>query len=670
MTLHEASRNPEADTEDVSTMSIERDPHPRREQLAAFDAGQLAPAEREAIERHLAACPLCGRELDTLPEHPFVALVRASAEAHPASTLDTPMPASLGVPDALARHPRYRILGVLGEGGMGLVYKAVHRVLDRVVALKVLHRRFTDHPDFIERFRQEARALARLSHPHIALAYDAEHAGDLHFLVMEYVPGMSLDRVAAQRGPLPVAEACDYVRQAALGLQHAFEHGLIHRDVKPQNLMRTPAGQIKVLDFGLVHLARESGEEATPPSATFAGTPDYSAPEQARDPDNADIRADVYALGGTFHFLLTGQPPFLGGSALQKMLAHQDRPPRPVSEFRADVPDPLLALLERMLAKDRAERPATPVEVARALAAFAGVAEEPSASRTAAPPLRRRWLWLSAAVALVAAAGVGLMLTWPHPSLPPPTSNPAPASAEPLELATAEQLAARKRERREQILTWLRQNTAVKLRDRIIQQAARAIDQDFDRLDGIQLLLGRRLTLSGQATLLAANPGCFFVSSLTAEQARALDLKEIGSQTLICRAPPRLRRAVPRVRLSQLRIDPAGELAPDRKITGSVAYEVYGPALSPPFAVRFTFYSDKGRRCSGLAWFKDRDLSGDGTLAFAHPLPGGLENQPAGPFVLFADVVVTRGQRGDYVVESVAVAVLVEVIPPQKPLAP
>lgn len=656
-------------------MSIERNLHPNREQLTAFDTGRLAPSEREAIERHLAACPLCGRELDTLPEDPFVSLVRAAAESHPSSTSDTPTPELSGVPDALARHPRYRILGVLGEGGMGVVYKAVHRVLDRVVALKVLHRRFTDHPDFIERFRREAWALARLSHPHIALAHDAEQAGDLHFLVVEYVPGMSLDRVVAERGPLPVAEACDYVRQAALGLQHACEHGLIHRDVKPQNLMRTLAGQIKVLDFGLVHLARESGEEATPPpSGTFAGTPDYTAPEQARDPNAADARADVYGLGCTLYFLLTGRPPFPEGTVLAKLLAHQDRPPPSPTDSRSDVPAALTELIERMLAKEPAERPPSAAEVARLLAPFADPADTPS---TLPVRKRRRWKWVvAAATILFAAGGIGEFVrrlfvpskaTVPVVEVPGSEST-AQGPTENLALETPEQLATRKRERREQILTWLRQNTAVKPRAPILEKAAQQIDRDFDRMDGIRLLLGRQLTLSGQAALLTANPGGFFVFSLTAEQAQALDLEENGSRRLIWSAPPHARRAVPRVRLSQLRIDAAGELALDRKITGSVAYEVRGSAVPPPFAVRLTFYSDKGQRCSSLAWFKDSDLNGSGTLTFAPPFPGGPEDRPAGPFALFVDIC-TNGE-GLLIAESDAVAALLSPAPPAKSLTP
>ena len=177
-----------------------------------------------------------------------------------------PRPDGGAAPKELADHPRYRVLGLLGAGGMGAVYKAEHRLMERPVALKVIRRGLTDDPAAAERFRREVKAAARLSHPHIVRAYDAEQAGDLHFLVMEFVEGTDLARLVAGQGPLPVARACEYARQAALGLQHAFEHGMVHRDIKPQNLMLTPDGQVKVLDFGLARFVSESAPSPPTPS--------------------------------------------------------------------------------------------------------------------------------------------------------------------------------------------------------------------------------------------------------------------------------------------------------------------------------------------------------------------------------------------------------------------
>src|SRR5262249_36435798 len=159
--------------------------------------------------------------------------------------------ADVEAPADLADHPRYRLLGVLGVGGMGKVFKAEHRLMARVVALKVIHQHLLAERAAVERFRLEVRAAARLAHPNIVTAHDAEQAGVAHFLVREHGEGETLDRILNRRGPLPVALACDLVRQAALGLQHAHERGMVHRDLKPSNLIVTPAGELKILDFGL-----------------------------------------------------------------------------------------------------------------------------------------------------------------------------------------------------------------------------------------------------------------------------------------------------------------------------------------------------------------------------------------------------------------------------------
>src|SRR5947207_5840873 len=197
-----------------------------------------------------------------------------------------------------ANDPRYRLLGVIGSGGMGTVYKAEHLLMGRTVALKVIHRNLTDNPAAIERFPREVRAAARLSHPNIVTAYDADQASGLHFLVMEYVEGKTLDRVLAEQGPVPVTLACDWIRQVALGLRHAHERGMVHRDIKPHNLMLTTANPVpggpavpvvKVMDFGLARLAHEGASEAglTAENALI-GTADYIAPEQVQDAHHAD----------------------------------------------------------------------------------------------------------------------------------------------------------------------------------------------------------------------------------------------------------------------------------------------------------------------------------------------------------------------------------------------
>src|SRR5207302_988399 len=212
------------------------------------------------------------------------------------------------------------------------------------------------------------KAASRLAHPNIVTAYDADQAGDAHFLVMELVEGMSLDRVVAAEAPLPVARACDYVRQAALGLQHAFEFGMIHRDIKPHNLMRTPQGQVKILDFGLALFAQETISPtgiilpgAGPVSDLTAcgaimGTPDYIAPEQIQDPHRADIRADIYSLGCTLYQLLGGRVPFPEGNVMEKLKSHASRTPAALRELRPEVPVELEEVVMKMLAKEPKDR--------------------------------------------------------------------------------------------------------------------------------------------------------------------------------------------------------------------------------------------------------------------------------------------------------------------------
>jgi serine/threonine protein kinase len=322
------------------------------------------------------------------------------------------------VPAALVDHPRYRVLELLGRGGMGIVYKVEHRLMERPVALKVVNHHLTTDPAAVERFRREVKAAARLRHPNIVTAYDAEQAGDTHFLVMEFVEGISLAHLVKERGPLPVAQACDFVRQAALGLQYAHEQGMVHRDIKPHNLMVTRAtdgqsgGLVKVLDFGLARFAVESlpanqllaadgaAWSATLPEAltkvgTIMGTPDYMAPEQARDAHTADIRADIYSLGCTLYYLLAGQVPFTEASALGKIQGHLERSPRPLTVVRRDVPTGLQRVLERMMAKDPAQRYQTPSDAASALTPFVGRQRALSA-----------WQWLVVAVGLFTVAGL------------------------------------------------------------------------------------------------------------------------------------------------------------------------------------------------------------------------------------------------------------------------
>src|SRR5579884_3143238 len=236
-------------------------PHPSVDKLRTFGLGQLGEPEVTLIEEHVSHCDACCRTLAEVRADTFVDILRSSSEVvsgtdaseAPTMAADEPValevgdktsadstaaPAMIDLPPELLQHPRYRVLALLGRGGMGAVYKAEHRLMERVVALKVMTRTLLGSEATVNRFHREVKAAARLSHPNIVAAYDAEQAGDVHFLVMEYVEGTDLARWLAERGPLPVEEACEYARQCAAGLQHAHEHGMIHRDIKPHNLMR------------------------------------------------------------------------------------------------------------------------------------------------------------------------------------------------------------------------------------------------------------------------------------------------------------------------------------------------------------------------------------------------------------------------------------------------
>jgi tRNA A-37 threonylcarbamoyl transferase component Bud32 len=377
--------------------------HPSPADLAAFAAGQLADADARAVAAHLESCPDC-RRAAAAPGPSSGTHVRGAPPARPRSGTKLPggpAPAHApagpppGLPPELAHHPRYLILRELGRGGMGVVYQARQTVMDRPVVIKVISQSLLDRPDALERFRREVRAAAQLAHPNIVTAYDAEQAGDLHFLVMEFVEGQSLDQVLRRKGPLPVTHACAYVRQAALGLQHAFEKGMVHRDIKPQNLMLTPKGQVKILDFGLAKVVSENRpQQALTAMNSYMGTPEYSAPEQATDPRSADIRADVYSLGCTLYCLLAGHPPFQEDTAVKTILAHLQQEPRPLPELRPEVAPELWQVVARLLAKDPARRYQTPAEVAQALAPFSKPGTKtappaaPAGQRTALPPAK------------------------------------------------------------------------------------------------------------------------------------------------------------------------------------------------------------------------------------------------------------------------------------------
>jgi serine/threonine-protein kinase len=307
----------------------------------------------------------------------------------------------------------YLILERLGEGGMGMVFKARHLHMDRIVALKVIREEHVADPEAVRRFHQEIRAAAKLHHPNIVMAFDADQVGNTHFFVMEYVDGIDLAKLVKEQGPLPVRNACEYIRQAALGLQHAFERNMVHRDIKPANLLVTRASlagreppMVKILDMGLARL-RGPNINAThlTQAGKLVGTPDYIAPEQARNSSKIDIRADLYSLGCTFYAILAGRVPFPGGTGVEKVIRHQMADATPVEKLRKEVPPAVGAVVRKLMAKRPADRYQTPAEVANVLSLLLGAPDlTPGPLRaiplTTTPPPGRVEAVLPVAIAL------------------------------------------------------------------------------------------------------------------------------------------------------------------------------------------------------------------------------------------------------------------------------
>jgi serine/threonine protein kinase len=302
---------------------------------------------------------------------------------------------------------QYRILDQLGRGGMGRVFKAEHKAMKRLVALKVLTPKFLQSDRARELFHREAQAAARLVHPNVVAAFDAGEADGHYFLVLEYVDGPNLDQLVRKQGPLPVGLACEYIMQTANGLQAAHSLGMVHRDIKPANLLvqrwdprhtdpsdvpEHSPGVVKISDFGLARLHSPVAGSAPIDLAgticikqnTVMGTPDFLSPEQARDLHSTDIRSDLYSLGCTFYYLLAGQVPFPGGTALEKLICHNAEEPVPLENIRSDVPAEVIEILQKLIRKHPEERFQTPRELAEALEPH--TTEDASPWKTPAPP--------------------------------------------------------------------------------------------------------------------------------------------------------------------------------------------------------------------------------------------------------------------------------------------
>ncbi len=266
----------------------------------------------------------------------------------------------------------YKLLDLLGVGGMGWVYQATNTTTGDKVALKVLLEQFKHDRGMLARFQQEARAGLRLNHPNIVRTHKLGTAGGSHYMIMDLVEGPSLLEVLLRKKRLPWGQACDFARQAALGLHHAHQHGLVHRDVKPQNLLIESSGRVKLLDFGLAMILEgETGDEFSMAMIfghESVGTAAYMAPEQAEDSLSVDARSDVYSLGCTLFASLTGDTPFPERSVTDLQKSHRARAPRSVRDFAPSIPDGVAQVVAKMLAKNRDDRFASAAEAAEALA--------------------------------------------------------------------------------------------------------------------------------------------------------------------------------------------------------------------------------------------------------------------------------------------------------------
>jgi serine/threonine protein kinase len=430
-------------------MSTRNKQHPSSLHLAALALGKLKPEMAAEVQSHLEYCGDCRRYVSDTPPDELAKVLRevttrpaadqnTAASALSATIAGSPSPggkkqatdlelrpstpsriehavSASDVPHDLFVQTKYRILRVLGRGGMGTVYEGEHLRMQRPVAIKVINPDLVDQPQALMRFEEESKAVALLNHENIARAYDAESFGKLQALIMEFVRGQTLSEILKARKRLSSMDACRCIRQAMLGLQHAFEKGLVHRDLKLQNLMlERSSGKIKILDFGLAKTRERQGKELTGANKIM-GTLEYMAPEQWRDCATADIRADIYSLGCSLYYLIAGVLPFEREGLLELHEAHLKETPKPLHEICADVPRELSDLVASMLAKDPSARPQTPREVAEALlpfarggATFSSVsALEPQAKSVPVGRRLNKRMWGGIAATLLALVGIG-----------------------------------------------------------------------------------------------------------------------------------------------------------------------------------------------------------------------------------------------------------------------
>ncbi len=351
--------------------------HPDASLLEAYALGKVSPPASDTLAVHLETCVDCRRVVAAAPADPFLQGLR-DATLSDATMVETDEP----IPPALLNSPDYEVVHRIKGGGMGVVYLVRHRGLGRLEALKVIHPAKAARHSIRERFEREMRVAASLKHRNIVTIYTIPRLEGLVAFTMEYIDGVDLHELVQRQGQLPISTASFYVCQAAQGLQHAHEHGMVHRDIKPGNLTLAIEGQdrvIKILDFGLAKAASEAAVDGGLTGSEVVGSPQYIAPEQIRNAAVADIRADIYGLGCTLYYLLAGEPPYAAKPSVIDVLdAHRFEAARPLNDVRPDVPVELAQIVAKMMAKDPALRYQQPREVAAALDPFVkGESDEP-----------------------------------------------------------------------------------------------------------------------------------------------------------------------------------------------------------------------------------------------------------------------------------------------------
>ncbi len=356
---------------EIDPMDVTGTMHPDDRTLEAYGLRRLDEGAAATVDQHLKGCPACQTRVAGFTSDTFLDRLRPAEDRPGPASVAFPLPDDGARPAAspasalapeLADLSDYRVERELGRGGMGVVYLAHNTLMGRMEVLKVVASHVVSRPGAVDRFLREIRSAARLHHPHIVTAYSALRLGDGLALAMEYVEGHNLAQHVEAKGPLPIAYACNFAYQAANGLQHAHEHGMVHRDIKPANLILTLVGKkgvVKVLDFGLAKVTSEDRADGTlTGEGQMLGTPNFIAPEQIRDPQSADIRADIYSLGCTLYYLIAGRPPFRGDNVWDVCQAHCSMEAEPLDRVRPEAPEELAAVVATMMAKD--PNPAVP----------------------------------------------------------------------------------------------------------------------------------------------------------------------------------------------------------------------------------------------------------------------------------------------------------------------